>query len=421
MSEPAAGGSPTTAAAPAETQPAIQPPPPPIEAPAERPWRRHLRRLLAEARDVVEEFFLSPTTGEAGGLFRIAFGLLVVYYLAFNVGLNLERYYSDLGILPYADYRSTDASKISLLAIGPSQVLLHAVWIGALVSSVLFTLGCATRVTAALTYVGLASFYNRNPWLMNAGDHLVVTLTFLCIVAPVGLRYSVDSWFRRYRAKLRGLPAEPPRAAMFGLGIMRLLVCFVYLSSFVHKMSNSSWRKGEAVTRILDSTRFASGMVDFDSFPIFERMATWGTLLVEGVFLLALLKRWRPWILVAGIGLHISIELFMKIPMFTAVMLISYIALLDDGEVRWLLRPLLGRFVDPPATAVSAPVNPSSPEVPATAVTATSEAAIAPAAEQTATAAEVGTPEAEAAPDTESAAPAATQGDPSPGTVSPGA
>jgi hypothetical protein len=353
MTEPTAEGSPATETAHAETPLAIKPPPAPIEPPAERPWRRHLHRLLAEARDVVEEFFLSPTTGEAGGLFRIAFGLLVVYYLAFNVGLNLERYYSDLGILPYADYRSTDASKISLLAIGPSQVLLHAVWIGALVSSVLFTLGCATRVTAALTYVGLASFYNRNPWLMNAGDHLVVTLTFLCIVAPVGLRYSVDSWFRRYRAKLRGLPAEPPRAAMFGLGIMRLLVCFVYLSSFVHKMSNSSWRKGEAVTRILDSTRFSAGPGGFDDFAILERMMTWGTLLIEGVFLIVLIKRYRPWILVAGVGLHIGIEVLMKIPMFTAVMLISYITLLDDSEIRWLLR--LGRRepISVPAEAAS--------------------------------------------------------------------
>jgi hypothetical protein len=353
MSEPAAGGSPTTAAAPAETQPAIQPPPPPIEAPAERPWRRHLRRLLAEARDVVEEFFLSPTTGEAAGLFRIAFGLLVVYYLAVNVGLNLERYYSDLGVLPYADYLSTDASNITLLAIGPSHALLQAVWIGTLVSSVLFTLGCATRITAALTYIGLVSFYNRNPWLMNAGDHLVVTLTFLCIVAPLGLRYSVDSWFRRYRAKLRGLPLEAPRAAMFGLGIMRLLICFVYLSSFVHKMSNSSWRKGEAVTRILDSTRFSAGPGGFDDFAILERMMTWGTLLIEGVFLIVLIKRYRPWILMAGVGLHMGIEVLMKIPMFTAVMLISYITLLDDSEIRWLLR--LGRRepISAPAEAAS--------------------------------------------------------------------
>ena len=42
--------------------------------------------------------------------------------------------------------------------------------------------------------------------------------------------------------------------------------------------------------------------------------------------------------LVAGIGLHLGIEALMKIPMFTAVMLVSYIVLLDDSEIRWLLR-----------------------------------------------------------------------------------
>jgi uncharacterized membrane protein YphA (DoxX/SURF4 family) len=359
------------------------------------------------------EFFLTPTTGEAISAFRIALGILVLYYLLVSVSWNLDRYYGERGVLPYADYLTTDASRITLLAIGPSEALLHAVWGGTVAAAALFTLGLFTRFAAVVTYVGLVSFYNRNPWLMNAGDHLVVILVFLCIVAPAGLRFSVDSWLRQQRARRLGRPLAP--TPVYGVAIIRLLVCFVYLSSFVHKMSNASWRKGEAVTRILDSTRFASGMVDFDSFPIFERAATWGTLLVEGVFLLALLKRWRPWILIAGIGLHLSIELFMKIPMFTAVMLISYIALLDDGEVRWLLRPLLGRFVEPPATAVGAAVGPSSPEVPALVVAATSEAPIDPAAEQAASGAEVGTADAPADPG--SGAPAAPQADP----VSPGA
>jgi hypothetical protein len=364
------------------------------------------------------ELFLTPTTGEAAAAFRIALGILVLYYLLVSVSWNLDRYYGERGILPYSDYLTTDASRLTLLALGRSEALLQAVWAGTVAAAALFTLGLFTRVAAVVTYIGLVSFYNRNPWLMNAGDHLVVILVFLCIVAPAGLRFSVDAWIRNRRARRLGrAPAPTP---VYGLAIIRLLVCFVYLSSFVHKMSNASWRRGEAVTRILDSTRFASGMVDFDSFPIFERLATWGTLLVEGIFLLALMKRWRPWILLAGIGLHISIELFMKIPMFTAVMLVGYIALLDDGEVRWLLRPLLGRFVDPPALAVSAAVSPSTPGTPATAVTATSEAPTAAAAEQATTAVEVGTPEAESAPDPESAAPAATQVDPSTGTVSPG-
>ena len=368
------------------------------EAPARPPWRARARQLWAEGRVLAAEFFLTPTTGEAISAFRIALGILVLYYLLVSVSWNLDRYYGERGVLPYADYLTTDASHITLLAIGPSEALLHAVWAGTVAAAALFTLGLFTRVAAVVVYVGLVSFYNRNPWLMNAGDHLVVILVFLCIVAPAGLRFSVDSWLRHRSARRLGR-ALPPRP-VYGVAIIRLLVCFVYLSSFVHKMSNSSWRKGEAVTRILDSTRFASGMVDFDSFPIFERLATWGTLLVEGVFLLALLKRWRPWVLVAGIGLHISIELFMKIPMFTAVMLVGYIVLLDDGEIRWLLRPLLGRFVDPPATAVSAAVNPSSPEAPAMAVTAAATA-------ETATAAEVGTSEADVF-DSESVVSAAT-------------
>lgn len=324
-----------------------------VAAAPRRQWRARARQYAGEARALVADLFLTPTSGEAISVFRIALGILVLYYLLVSVSWNIDRYYGERGILPRADWLTTDASRWTLLGTSSSELLLHGLWAASIVAAAMFTLGLFTRVAAVLTYAGLVSFYNRNPWLMNAGDHLVVILVFLCIVAPAGLRFSVDAWLRRRRAARTGrLPAAVP---VYGVTIVRLLVCFVYLSSFVHKMSNSSWRKGEAVTRILDSARFGSGLVDFDSFPIVERMATWGTLVIEGVFLLALLKRWRPWILIAGIGLHLGIELMMKIPMFTAVMLVSYIALLDDGEVRWLLRPVLGRWVEPPPVAVPVP------------------------------------------------------------------
>jgi hypothetical protein len=354
---------------PPAAAPAAEPPATPVEpahavAPTEQQprWRRELRRLAIELRDVCAEFFLSPTTGEAGAAFRIVFGLLALYYLCGSVYWNLDRYYGNTGVLPHSDWLNTDASRLTLLGLSPSPTLLYAVFFVTVGAAALFTLGASTRVMAAISYVGLTSFYNRNPWLMNAGDHLVVILMFLCIVAPVSVRWSVDSWWRARRAARRG-ESSPKPTPVYGLAIIRLLICFVYLSSFVHKMSNSSWRSGEAVSRILDSTRFAAFGGGFDDFPLLERLMTWGTLLIEGLFLLVLMKKYRPWVLAAGVGLHVGIEVLMKIPMFTAVMLVSYVALLDDSEVRWITGLLRRRQADAPApvTASATPASASAP------------------------------------------------------------
>jgi hypothetical protein len=206
------------------------------------------------------------------------------------------------------------------------------VWAISIAASGCFALGIATRWAAAIAYVGVVSLYNRNPWLMNAGDHLLCILCFLSIFAPLSLRWSLSAWLR----ERRGAPPPPP-APVFFLAVIKLEIVYIYLASFGHKISNAAWRSGDAVSLILDSSRFAGEPGGIGS-PLALRAFTWGTLLVEGAFALVLVKRFRPWVLAAGAALHLSIEALMRIPMFTAVMLVSYLALLDDDEARRLGR-----------------------------------------------------------------------------------
>lgn len=54
-------------------------------------------------------------------------------------------------------------------------------------------------------------------------------------------------------------------------------------------------------------------------------------------------KKYRPWMLLAGIGFHIGIDIMMVIPIFSYAMIAAYPAFLNDGETRWLVDRLLLR------------------------------------------------------------------------------
>jgi hypothetical protein len=60
---------------------------------------------------------------------------------------------------------------------------------------------------------------------------------------------------------------------------------------------------------------------------------TWSALVFELAFpMLIWDRRFRPYALAAGTLFHLGIELTLTIPMFSAVMLVSYVSFLSDDE-----------------------------------------------------------------------------------------
>lgn len=282
------------------------------------------------ARGRLRRFFWAETSGEAGALFRIGFGALVIYYLVVLVGWNLTRYYGDSGVLPHSVF-SRWVGRTTLLALGSSQALLWGVWGVTLAAAIAFTVGFRARIAAVVLYVGLLSIQNRNPYVANAAEGLICALAFLSILAPLSLRSSFDA--RR----------EGPRTApVFGLRLVQLQLVIVYVTSVIHKLQEPLWRSGEAVRFALDAKSLSNVSGGLGSTSL-EHALTWGTLVLEGLFFLVFWKRLRPWVLAAGVLLHLSIEAIFRIPMFSGVMLVTYLTFLTDEEARrvtgWLARP----------------------------------------------------------------------------------
>src|SRR5207247_995085 len=83
---------------------------------------------------------------------------------------------------------------------------------------------------------------------------------------------------------------------------------------------------------------YAHQLTAFHRFPVplvFEsltliRIATWSTLAIEAALgVLIWIPRLRPWVLVAGFCLHLSLEYSMDIPLFQWVMITCLIAFVE--------------------------------------------------------------------------------------------
>jgi len=157
---------------------------------------------------------------------------------------------------------------------------------------------------------------------------------------------------------------------MWGQRLIQIQIAYVYAASAFSKLHNSRWLQGRALRDVLASPVFAEWPTWLGFWPLVYAM-TWGTLVFElGFPSLVWFRKLRPWLLLAGVGFHMGIDVLMIIPMFSYVMIVSYGAFLDDdlaGRLLAFLRLAPKRSTESPPTlrsASEAPPPDTSAEMP---------------------------------------------------------
>jgi hypothetical protein len=269
-------------------------------------------------------FWFEPQETSSLALIRIAFGLVATAWTA-TQGPNLFAFYGRDGILP----SSSGSGSWGLLDLSDDPGFLVGVFVATLLASVALTLGLFTRLAAVVVWAGVMSFEHRNGLVTNAGDGLVRNLAFLCVLAPCGDALSLDR-LRHDRAHFWEFPARAPWA----LRLIQIQVSVGYLSAFWAKSGDPLWRGGTAVTyseRISDIHRLPIPDAVVDSVLV-ANLLTYGTLAVElSLGLLIWNRTLRPWILLAGIGLHLSIDFSIMVGFFSLAMITAYLSFVPPG------------------------------------------------------------------------------------------
>lgn len=275
-------------------------------------------------------FWFEPQSTAPLALFRIAFGL-VVFAWTLSLAPDLLDFYSRDGLLSAQPGRFP---KWGILDLDSGEPTVWALWVLLLTGSLCLTVGFFSRLAALVVWVGLLSFERRNPYVNNSGDLLLRVLAFYLVFAPSGAALSLDR-LRVARERFW----EFPRRSPWAIRLVQVQLSVIYLTAVYAKSRGATWLDGDAVSyalRLEDLERFPVP-ASIESSPTASAVFSWGTLAVEGALGVLVWTRLRPYVLFAGVGLHLGIDYAMTVGFFTPVILVSYLAFLSPQRAERLV------------------------------------------------------------------------------------
>lgn len=274
--------------------------------------------------DAWQRFWFAPRSTSTLAVVRIAYGLVLTCWTVTLVA-DLGPFFTPAGFVPeYPDERVG----LHVLRYVDSYPGIVALWALLLVAAVALTVGAGTRVAAVVALVLLVSFQRRDPWILNSGDLVLRNLGFFVALAPAGAALSVDRWLRVRRDQRTSFWDHPLRA-QWPLRLIQLELSIGYFFAVWAKTRGETWNDGTAVgyaLRIDDLVRFPPPAFITEWLPLVNLM-TYGTLAVElALAMLVWNRRLRPWVLGAGIVMHLLIDLSVQVGFFSYTVLVAYIA-----------------------------------------------------------------------------------------------
>jgi hypothetical protein len=285
-------------------------------------------------------FFFGPISARPLGAFRIAFGVLILTYLAI-MSVEFDHWYTGAGLLQGTEPREAAGPlRFSPLQYVDDPRIAHVFFAITVMVALGFTAGWHTRTMSILLYGCMLSLYHRNVGSNGGPDAVPVIVTFYAMLCPCGAAYSIDAL---RAAKRRGTTAEP-LIVPWGLRLLQMQICLIYFQSSVIKCQGALWLNGTVVHHIVFLREFRQFNLEWLArYPLLINAMTHGALLIE--FALAFWLWFRPtrrWAILGGVALHMGIRPILNVPGFGEVLIATYVTFLAPDELNALLR-----FLDP--------------------------------------------------------------------------
>lgn len=208
--------------------------------------------------------------------------------------------------------------------------------------------GLGTRAATALFAAVLVHLYVEvyvgGPSRAFFGHHhqgLLTALVVLLALTPAGRSLSVDRWLALRRAERGGRPSAPERGPLWAIRLVALQVSAVYLWSAVDKLA-LDYLSGARLEQIAMSLYFGSDLPEGAAIRALFVAAAWAVLLLElalGVGLWS--RRARRWLVPAGIALHAILFLTLPVCVFSALMVLLYLAFAEPEAIDRALARLM--------------------------------------------------------------------------------
>jgi hypothetical protein len=305
--------------------------------------------------DAWNSFWFKPTSTSTLAVFRIAFGLVV---LAWSVSLvpDATSLFTKDGILTdQPNYTGLVGGAWGLLGIFPSKAAMIVLLVALIVASLCLMLGVFSQAAALVVFLGVISFERRDPFVFNSGDVLIRLLALYLIFAPASAALSLGR-FVRDRESFWTFPERAPWA----MRLIQIQFSVVYLIAVWTKVRGTTWNVGTAVSfalRISDLNRFpVPGFVQNSA--LISNLFTFGTLALElSLAILVWNRKLRPWVLLAGLSLHLGIEYSIRVGFYGLAIMSMYLIWVPPERMDALLLSLRRRLSRSRVGATPEPVS----------------------------------------------------------------
>ncbi len=290
---------------------------------------RCIRPRVAALGLAWRSFWFEPKEMFTLGLIRIAFGGLAALWALWLIPMRRGLLEVD-GVTPS---QPPIAHTWGVFAVWNSNGAVMAGIAVLLLSAIALAVGWHSRIAAVVVFVLILSFERRFPWGFNSGDALIRIEALLIAISPCGSALSLDQ--RRTTGSFWSAQTRPN----WPIRLVQVQLSLIYLAAVQAKLSGASWMQGTAVSYVLridDMQR-----VPLPNWLVTNALAmnaaTWGTLAVElAVGVLVWVPRCRPWVLSAGILMHLMIDIHLQIGIFSYAMFVMYLAWVSPETVRTL-------------------------------------------------------------------------------------
>jgi len=300
--------------------------------------------VLKETAQSIDRYWFGYGSPTALGLLRICIASLTVAALLM-LSINWDAWFSERGFIPIwlgDRFLGSRVSvgfgtnwtfpRISMLTGITDPHFAQAFYALTILAGILTAFGLWTRVSSIALALGVISIQHRNAAILHGGDTVMRLGCMYIAIASSGATCSVDRLIGLWKGKISEAPVLvsmwPQRLVTFNLAL-------IYLTTTWLKWTGGMWQDGTA-------TYYPARLAEFFRFPVpkfinefpFVYFTTYGTLVVE--FSLATLVFFRPlrkYVLLCGILMHAHIEYSMNIPLFSYLIVSTYICFYEGEEI----------------------------------------------------------------------------------------
>jgi Vitamin K-dependent gamma-carboxylase len=279
------------------------------------------------AADRWRTFWFAPEPIYTLGLVRIALGAVVVMWTLAWLP-ELRSMFGAQSVQPqhtHWDYQW------GVFDISSSDTAVLIGWVVLLLAAIALTAGWHSRLAAVVVFVMIQSFMQLDRWVMNGGDALISVEAMFLALASCGAALSLDQ--RRRTGSFWSAQTRAP----WVLRLLQVQMSLIYLVNVQAKLSGDPWLNGSAASYAWRAWPLFETPHWLASNALLTNAASWGTILIElALAVLVWNRRLRPWVLAAGVALHLAIMITMSIGFHSLAIFVLYLAFVPWQTVQRL-------------------------------------------------------------------------------------